>query len=44
MRPTSLIHSRTYRFIGSRMVLDGKAPTVGGLLTTAVVDKAGERP
>ncbi|MER7840380.1 CU044_5270 family protein [Streptomyces sp. NPDC096040] len=39
-----LIYPRTYRFIGSRMVLDGKASAFGELLTTAVVDKAGERP
>ncbi|MER5515007.1 CU044_5270 family protein [Streptomyces sp. NPDC002763] len=39
-----LIDPRTYHLMGARAIMNGKVVSAGDWLTTAVVDKAGERP
>ncbi|MFG2952797.1 CU044_5270 family protein [Streptomyces sp. NPDC048291] len=42
--PQFLIDPRTYHLVGSRLIVNGKVTGATERLTTAVVDKAGERP
>ncbi|MFF7471364.1 CU044_5270 family protein [Streptomyces sp. NPDC008092] len=44
MAKQTLIDPRTYRVVGFGTVVDGKVADIDECVTTAVVDKAGERP